>query len=152
MLGVKSSREALRIAASKSLDLVQIVPKAVPPVCKIMDYGKFQYEKTKKDKESKKRQTTLTIKEIRLSAKIEKHDLDFKVKNAYKFLQNGDKIKVSIRFKGREMQYTNAGLEVLNGFADALKEVGTPDKRPQLDGRFMMMMMSPLKADETDKN
>ena len=148
MLGVMPSKEALKIAVSKNLDLVQIVPNAVPPVCKVMDYGKFQYEKTKKDKESKKKQTTLTIKEIRLSAKIEKHDLDFKIKNAAKFLQNGDKVKVSIRFKGREMQYTKIGLEVLNEFADALKDVGTPDRRPQLDGRFMMMTMNPLKSDE----
>lgn len=152
MLGVMSPKEALKLAMAKNLDLVQIVPNAVPPVCKIMDYGKFQFEKAKREKESKKKQTTLTTKEIRLSAKIEKHDLDFKIKNARKFLENGDKVKVSIRFKGREMQYTKIGLEVLNDFAEALKDVGTPDKQPQLEGKFMMMTLSSTKTDSKAKS
>lgn len=152
MLGVMPLKEALKIASSKNLDLVQIVPTAVPSVCKVMDYGKFQYEKTKREKESRKKQTIVNTKEIRLSAKIDKHDFDFKVKNAYKFLQDGDKVKVSIRFRGREMQYTSAGLQVIGEFADALNEVGTPDRKPQLEGKNMMMIINPIKQDESVKN
>jgi translation initiation factor IF-3 len=152
MLGVMSPKKALEIAVSKNLDLVKIAPNSVPPVCKIMDYGKYQYEKSKREKESKKKQTILNIKEVRLSAKIDKHDFDFKVKNAYRFLQNGDKVKVSIRFRGRELQFTQNGYEVLNAFADALKEVGVLEKKPNLDGKSMVMVMNPITTKNPPKN
>ncbi|NTV89371.1 MAG: translation initiation factor IF-3 [Clostridiales bacterium] len=146
MLGVVPTKQAMELAVSKNLDLVKIVPNAVPPVCKITDYNKSLYEQSKKDKEAKKNQKVVSLKEIRLSAGIEDHDMEFKAKNAYKFLQDGDKVKVSIRFKGREMKYTSSGQEVLTKFADNLKEVGTLDRMPKLEGRVMSMIMIPKKA------
>lgn len=145
MLGVMSSKDAQKLALSNSLDLVKIAPNSVPPVCKIMDYGKFIFEKSKKEKEAKKNQKVVAIKEIRLSAKIEEHDFDFKVKNAFKFLQDGDKVKVSIRFRGREMRYTVAGKEVLQKFAGAVVAVGTVEKQPMLEGKSMIMILNPQK-------
>lgn len=145
MLGVMSSREANELALSKNLDLVKIVPNAVPPVCKIMDYGKFRFEKEKREKEAKKNQKVVSLKEVRLSAKIEEHDFDFKVKSAHKFLQDGDKVKVSIRFRGREMRYTVTGREVLDKFAGAVADVGTVEKQPLLEGKNMIMILAPQK-------
>lgn len=145
MLGVMSAKEAQELASSKNLDLVKIAPSATPPVCKIMDYGKFMFEKAKKEKEAKKNQKIVSLKEVRVSAKIEEHDFDFKVKSAYKFLQDGDKVKVSIRFKGREMRYTVIGKEVLAKFADAVIDVGTVEKQPMLEGRSMIMILNPKK-------
>jgi translation initiation factor IF-3 len=145
MLGVMSSREAKELAISKNLDLVKIVPNAVPPVCKIMDYGKSMFEKLKKEKEAKKNQKVVSVKEVRLSPKIEEHDFDFKVKNASKFLQDGDKVKVSIRFRGREMRYTDTGKEVHAKFADAVKDVGTVERQPILEGKNMIMILNPKK-------
>ena len=145
MLGVMSSMDAQKIAIEKNLDLVKIEPNAVPPVCKIMDYGKCMYEKTKKDKEARKNQKVVSIKEVRVSAKIEEHDFEFKVKNAYKFLQVGYKVKVSIRFRGREMRFTVAGKEVLEKFADAVIDVGTMEKQPMLEGKSMIMILNPKK-------
>ena len=146
MLGVMSSKAALELAASKNLDLVKIVPNAVPPVCKIMDYGKSMFEKSKKEKEVKKNQKVVSIKEVRLSAKIEEHDFEFKSKNALKFLQDGDKVKVSIRFRGREMRYTDSGKEVLAKFAATVAEAGTVEKHPLLEGRSMIMILVPKKV------
>jgi translation initiation factor IF-3 len=145
MLGVMSSKDAQKLAAEKSLDLVKIVPNAVPPVCKIMDYGKSMFEQAKKEKEAKKNQKVVLIKEVRLSATIEEHDFEFKVKNAIKFLQDGDKLKVSIRFKGREMKYTESGKDVLNKFAEVVKDVGTVEKQPKLEGKSMIMIINPNK-------
>lgn len=145
MLGVMSSKEAQMLANSKNLDLVKIVPNAVPPVCKIMDYGKNLFEQAKKEKEAKKNQKVTALKEVRVSAKIEDHDFNFKVKNAYKFLQDGNKVKVSIRFRGREMHYTASGNEVLGKFAEEVKEVGVVEKPPKLEGRSMTMILSPKK-------
>jgi translation initiation factor IF-3 len=145
MLGVMSSKEAQNLAITKNLDLVKIVPNAVPPVCKIMDYGKSVFEQAKKEKEAKKNQKVVSLKEVRLSATIEEHDFDFKVKNACKFLQDGDKVKVSIKFRGREMKYTITGKEVLEKFTEAIKEVGTVEKQPKLEGKSMMMIVSPNK-------
>jgi translation initiation factor IF-3 len=145
MLGVMPSRDAQKLAVSKNLDLVKIVPNAVPPVCKIMDYGKSLFEQAKKEKEAKKNQKVVSIKEVRVSAKIEEHDFDFKVKNAYKFLQAGNKVKVSIRFRGREMHYASSGNEVMGKFAEAVKDVGTIEKNPKLEGRSMTMMLNPRK-------
>lgn len=145
MVGVMSSKDAQKLADSKNLDLVKIVSNAEPPVCKIMDYGKCMFEQAKKDKEAKKNQKVVSLKEVRISAKIEDHDFEFKVKNAYKFLQDGDKVKVSIRFRGREMHYTSSGEEVLGKFAEAIKDVGVVDKQPKLEGRSMIMILSPKK-------
>jgi translation initiation factor IF-3 len=145
MLGIIPTNEALKLAFSKNLDLVKIVPNAVPPVCKIIFYGKSVFEQTKKEKESRKNQKVVSLKEVRLSAKIEDHDFEFKVKNACGFLKDGDKVKASIRFKGREMKYTEVGQEVLAKFAEAVKEMGTVEKLPKLEGRSMIMILNPKK-------
>ena len=145
MLGVLPTIEAQKLAYAKNLDLVKIVPNAVPPVCKIIDYGKSIFEQSKKEKEAKKNQKVVSLKEVRLSATIEEHDFEFKVKNAYKFLQDGDKVKASIRFRGREMRYTVSGQEVLAKFAEAVKDVGIVDRLPKLEGKSMSMIMSPKK-------
>lgn len=145
MLGILTSKDAQKLAYSKNLDLVKIVPNAVPPVCKIMDYGKCVFEQGKKEKEAKKNQKIVSLKEVRLSAKIEEHDFDFKMKNAYKFLQEGDKVKVSVKFRGREMRYTATGEEVLGKFAEAVKDVGIVEKQPKLEGKNMIMILNPKK-------
>lgn len=146
MLGIVSTAEALELAFQKDLDLVKISPNAVPPVCKIADYNKTMFEKAKKEKEAKKNQKVVTLKEIRLSVKIEEHDLEVKIRNANKFLLEGNKVKASIRFKGRQQKYTMDGTDVLSRFAEAVKEVGTVEKAPSLDGRTMAMILSPKKA------
>lgn len=145
MVGVVPTREALLRANEKELDLVKISPGANPPVCKIMDYGKFLYEQNKREKEAKKKQTVVELKEVRLSAKIEEHDFNFKAKNAQKFLEDGDKVKVSIRFRGREMNYTVNGREVMEKFATILQEVGKMEKPPIMEGRNMTMTLVPHK-------
>ncbi len=145
MIGVVSAREAQLKANERELDLVKISPNANPPVCKIMDYGKFLYEQNKRDKEAKKKQTVIEVKEIRLSAKIEDHDFSFKVKNAIKFLEEGDKVKVSIRFRGREIAYSSLGRVVMNKFADTVKEYGKVDRSPVMEGRSMSMILVPHK-------
>lgn len=143
MIGVVATKEALNMAVAKNLDLVQIAPQATPPVCKIMDFGKFLFEQAKKEKEARKKQKIVSIKEIRLSASIEDHDFGFKVKNALKFLKDGDKVKVSVKFRGREMNYTSLGEEVLSRFAEAIDELGTVEKKPKLEGRSMIMIVNP---------
>lgn len=145
MLGVMTLSRAKELVNEKNLDLVKIVPNSVPPVCKIMDYGKHMFEKSKMEKEARKKQKVISIKEVRLTAKIEEHDFDFKVKNAQKFLQDGDKVKVCIRFRGREMRYTVAGKEVLARFANAVQDSGIIEKQPMLEGRNMAMILSPKK-------
>ena len=146
MLGIFSVEEAQKLADSKNLDLVKIVPNANPPVCKITDYSKSLFEQAKKEKEAKKNQKIVSLKEVRLSPQIEEHDFNFKVKSACKFLQDGDKVKVSIRFKGREMRYTEQGREVLIKFAEAAKDVGMVEKQSKLEGRHMIMIMCPKKC------
>lgn len=145
-LGIMLSRDAQTLANEKNLDLVKISPNANPPVCKIMDFGKFKYEAAKREKESKKKQKVVIIKEIRLRPSIEQHDLTTKAKMAYKFLESGDKVKVSVRFRGRELGHKEIGLEVINKFIDLLKEVGTPDKAPRLEGNTMIVMLDPKKT------
>lgn len=145
MIGIVSARDAQLKANERDMDLVKISPNANPPVCKIMDYGKYLYELSKKEKEAKKKQTNISVKEIRLSAKIEEHDFAFKLRNAMKFLQDGDKVKVSIRFRGREMQFTSMAYEVIDRFADKIKEYGKMEKKPSLDGRSMSVMFVPIK-------
>ena len=142
-LGVVSGAHALDKAAAKNLDLVMIAPKAVPPVCRIMDYGKFRFEQAKKDKEAKKNQKIVEIKEVRLSPSIDTHDFNFKLKNALRFLQDGDKVKVSVRFRGREMAHTSIGEAQLRKFAEAAAEAAAVEKPPKLEGRNMTMFLSP---------
>jgi len=143
MIGVVLAKEAFDMANEKNLDLVKIAPQAAPPVCKIMDYGKYLFELSKKEKEARKNQKVVILKEIRISAGIEEHDFDFKVKNAVKFLKEGDKVKVSIRFRGREMNYTSLGADKLEKFAVAVEEFGVVDKKPRLEGRSMIMTINP---------
>jgi translation initiation factor IF-3 len=143
MLGVMTSKDAQKLAISKNLDLVKIAPQGVPPVCKIMDYGKHMFEQAKREKEAKKNQKVISIKEVRMTASIEDHDFNFKVKNAQKFLEEGDKVKVSVKFRGREMNYTKLGEEILLRFADILSNIGVVEKRPKLEGKNMSMIINP---------
>ncbi len=143
-LGVMSSRDALALAIEKNLDLVKIAPKAEPPVCKIMDYGKYKFETAKREKEARKNQKIVNIKEIRFSPSIDDNDLNTKAKNASKFLKEGDKVKVTVRFRGREVAHAKLGEELLIRFGEMLSEVGTTEKRPKLEGRNMTMMISPI--------
>ena len=145
-LGVMSGEQALRIAEEREMDLVLISPQAKPPVCKIMDYGKFRFEREKKEKEAKKKQTTIELKEVQLSCRIEQHDFDTKVKHALRFLGDGNKVKVVLRFRGREMSHQQIGRDLLKQFADACEGAGTVDKQPVLDGRLMTMILVPVKA------
>lgn len=144
-LGIVTSARAMEVAVERGMDLVKIAPKAEPPVCRVMDYGKFRFEQAKKEKEARKNQKVVEIKEVRLSAKIDTHDFDTKVKAAQKFLSGGDKVKASIRFRGREMAHTNIGLDVLTRFGEACAEFGTVEKAPKLEGRQMLMFLAPEK-------
>ena len=146
-LGVMSSREALALAEERQLDLVKIAPQARPPVCKLMDYGKYRFEQSKKEREFRKNQKVITVKEVRLSATIEDHDIDVKFKNAVKFLKEGNKVKVTIRFRGRQITHSEIGRQVMNEFADRIKEYGTVDRPPQMEGRSMIMFISPRASD-----
>lgn len=143
MLGIMGVKEAQRMADEKKLDLVKISPNANPPVCKLLDYGKYRYEMQKKEKEAKKKQKVTEIKEIRLSPSIEGHDLQVKANNAAKFLKAGDKVKVSLRFKGREKDYTDKGVLVMNRFAEFVGDVCAVEKKPELEGRNMTMVLAP---------
>ncbi len=143
MIGIVAIKEAQKLASSQNLDLVKIAPQGVPPVCKIMDYGKYMFELAKKEKEARKNQKIISIKEVRVSPSIEDHDFEFKVKNAYKFLKDGDKVKVSVKFRGREMHYTSIGNEILGKFEEAVKDVGIVEKRPKLEGKSMIMILNP---------
>lgn len=144
-LGVMPPSKALEIAAQKKLDLVNVAPNAHPPVCRIMNYGKYRYEQQKKAKDARKKQKVTQVKEIRLSTYIEKHDLMVKANNASKFLKSGDKVKVSIRFRGRERGHTSTGEQVMEQFAEAVSEFGQIEKKPRLEGRNMTMVLSPKK-------
>lgn len=142
-LGVMSRQEALDLSEERKLDLVCVSPKANPPVCKILDYGKYKYELQKKEKEARKKQKTTQVKEIRLSTFIEDHDIMVKAKTGSKFLKDGDKLKVSLRFRGRERDYVARGMEVMNKFAEAVSEVGEIDKKPSFEGRSLTMILTP---------
>ena len=142
-LGIMSAEEANRIAEEQGLDLVKISPNAVPPVCKIMDYSKFCFDQKKKEKEAKKNQRVVEIKEIRMSPSIDTNDLNTKVKSALKFLGDGNRVKVSVRFRGREMAHTNIGEKLLIDFAEACAEMATMEKNPKLEGRFMAIFLTP---------
>jgi len=145
-LGLMSSKEALRIAEEKELDLVMISPNAKPPVCKIMDFGKFIYEQQKKDKDAKKKQKVINIKEVRLSPNIEEHDIAIKAGNARKFLLAEDKVKVTVRFRGREADYSHTGTKILEIFRALVDDVCIVEKAPKLEGRNMTMILAPKKA------
>ena len=144
-LGIMSADEANNLAEEQGLDLVKISPNAVPPVCKIMDYSKFCFDQKKREKEAKKNQKVVEIKEIRMSPSIDTNDLNTKIKNAQKFLKEGNRVKVSVRFRGREMAHTNLGEKLLMDFAEACAETATMEKNPKLEGRFMGMFLAPKK-------
>ena len=145
-LGIMPTRQALQIAAEKGLDLVDIAPQATPNVCRIMDYGKYRYEQAKREKEARKNQKTVDIKEVRMSMNIDTHDFETKVNQAVRFLQGGDKVKVSVRFRGREMAHTELGRELLDRFKDSVGEAGVIDKPAKMEGRSMAMFISPKPA------
>ena len=145
-LGIISTKEAQAIADEAELDLVMISPTAKPPVCKIMDLGKFIYEQQKKEKEAKKNQKVISIKEIRVSLTIEEHDIAIKAKNARKFLLDGDKVKITVRFRGREMELTHMGQRILDNFAQKLEDVSIIEKPSKKEGRNMTMVLGPKKA------
>ena len=140
-----SSDNALRTAYDKGLDLVLISPNAQPPVCRIADYGRYRYEQEKREKEAKKKQNIIEVKEVQLSCRIDTHDFETKVKHALRFLGEGNKVKVVLRFRGREMSHQEIGKEILERFREAVKESGTVDKTPNLEGRLMTMIVNPIK-------
>ncbi|MBS4216884.1 translation initiation factor IF-3 [Bacillus sp. FJAT-49711] len=142
-LGVKSRNEALEIAARVNLDLVLVAPNAKPPVARIMDYGKFRFEQQKKDKEARKNQKVINVKEVRLSPTIDEHDFNTKLRNGRKFLEKGDKVKASIRFRGRAITHKEIGQRVLNRFADECSDVATVESKPKMDGRSMFLVLAP---------
>lgn len=144
-LGIVSNAEAQKLADDKNLDLVKIAPQAKPPVCKIMDYGKHKFEMAKREKENRKNQKVVAIKEIRLSPNIDEHDFNTKLKNAIKFLKSGDKVKVSVRFRGREITHSSLGKDMLLKFKDAASEYGEVDKGIKMEGRNMAMFITPKK-------
>ncbi len=138
-----SSREAQKLADEADLDLVNISPKAKPPVCKLMDYGKYRFEQNKRQKEAKKNQKVITLKEMRLSATIDKHDMEVKAKACQKFLGNGDKVKVTIRFKGRQIKHGDIGMDVMDAFYEMVKDAASVDKPAKQEGRNMIMILVP---------
>ncbi len=142
-LGIVPSKEALRIALEKNLDLVKIAPQAKPPVCRIMNYGKFRFDQLKREKEVRKKQKIIEIKEVRLTPNTEEHDFNTKLKSALRFLEKGNKVKVSVRFRGRELSHTENGKAVLDQFAEGVSEVGEIEKAPQMEGRSMVMFVAP---------
>ncbi|QAT41081.1 translation initiation factor IF-3 [Clostridium sp. JN-9] len=145
-LGIVASRDALKIAEDKELDLVMISPNAKPPVCKIMDFGKFIYEQSKKDKDARKKQKVVSLKEIRLSPKIEEHDIEIKAANAKKFLLAEDKVKVTVRFRGREADYSFIGHKILENFVSIIEDVCVVEKPAKLEGKNMIMILAPKRA------
>ena len=142
-LGIMSARQALDIAEEKELDLVKIAPTAKPPVCKLMDYGKYRFEQSKREKDARKNQKVISVKEVRLSPTIEEHDMQVRVRDCVKFLQNGDRVKVSIRFRGRMITHSDVGLQVMNEFFARVKDYAVQDRKPSTEGRTMTMMLSP---------
>ena len=141
-LGIMSAREAMKIAQEAELDLVKIAPAAKPPVCKIIDYGKYRYEQARKEKEAKKKQKTIEVKEVRLSPNIDVNDLNTKVGAARKFIEKGNKVKVTLRFRGREMAHMQSSKHILDDFAEQLKDVASVDKPPKIEGRNMTMFLT----------
>ncbi|MDQ0165380.1 translation initiation factor IF-3 [Bacillus horti] len=147
-LGILPIRQALQLAFDANLDLVNVAPTAKPPVCRIMDYGKFKFEQQKKDKEARKKQKIISLKEVRFSPTIEDHDYQTKMRNVVKFLKNGDKVKCSIRFKGRQITHSEIGRQVLDRLAKDIAEVGEIESKPKMEGRSMLMILSPKTTDK----
>ncbi len=145
-LGIMSAKDAVREAEKRNLDLVKVSPAANPPVCKIMDYGKYRFDQAKKEKDRRKNQKIVETKEVRLSVNIDTHDFETKVNHAVKFLKSGNKVKVSIRFRGREMAHTHLGNGIMSNFAEAIAEYGTVEKPAKLEGRQMLMFLAPKTA------
>lgn len=150
-LGVMPTAEAMRMAEEKGLDLVKISPSANPPVCKVMDYGKYRFEQAKREKEAKKNQRVMEVKEIRMSPGIGDNDINTKLKNGMKFLNDGDRLKVTVRFRGRQMAHTEIGKQLLMDFAEKCSEVGNLDKEPKLEGRNMSMFLTPKSQEAIKK-
>ena len=144
-IGIMSSDNALRTAYDKGLDLILISPNAQPPVCRIADYGRYRYEQEKREKEAKKKQNIIEVKEVQLSCRIETHDFETKVKHAMRFLGEGNKVKVVLRFRGREMSHQEIGIEIRERFREAVSEAGNVDKAPNLEGKLMTMIVNPIK-------
>jgi translation initiation factor IF-3 len=144
-LGIMSLMEALEVAAKAGLDLVEVAPNSSPPVCRIMDYGKFRYQQSKKQQVAKKSQSTIQVKEIRIRPKTDEHDLQVKIKHIKKFLGQNDKVKITMMFRGREMAYTDLGRKIMGDVQRALADVSVVDQHPKLEGRNMIMMVSPKK-------
>ena len=142
-LGVMLTRKALELAEQATLDLVKIVPNAKPPVCKIMDYDKYRYEQAKREREIRKNQKVISLKEVQLSATIEENDIQTKAKNALRFLSDGDKVKVSIRFRGRQITHTEIGMRVMQDFVERVKEAAVVERKPIVEGRHMIMILAP---------
>lgn len=149
-LGIMPTRRALELAEEAELDLVKIVATAQPPVCKLIDYDKHRYEQSKREREQRKNQKIVSLKEVQLSATIEENDVAIKAKNAIKFLEDGDKVKVSIRFRGRQITHSDIGIKVMNDFVERTKEVSTVERRPLIEGRHMLMILAP-KAEKASK-
>lgn len=150
-LGVMSAAQALKLAEARNLDLVKIAPKAVPPVCKIIDFGKYCYEQTKKEKEAKKNQNIISVKEIQLTLKIDVHDLQTKASHAIKFLKNGDKVKVVVKYKGRELAHTELGFDIANRFVELLEDNAVIEKPAKVEGRNMILILAPNQALKSKK-
>jgi translation initiation factor IF-3 len=144
-LGVMKRSEAINIAEEKNSDLVLVAPNNNPPVCKIMNYGKYKFEQSKREKEAKKKQKSFELKEIRITPNTEEHDFNFKCKNAKKFLEDGSKVKITVRFRGRELNYVKLGEDLLNKFIEELSEIATPEKKPFLEGKNMFIILQPNK-------
>ncbi|MBX5436000.1 MAG: translation initiation factor IF-3 [Alicyclobacillaceae bacterium] len=145
-LGIMPLRDARRIAEEKNLDLVNVAPTAKPPVCRIMDYGKFKYEQSKKEKEARRNQKVVLLKEVRMTPNIEEHDFQVKLKNIHKFLGEGDKVKVSVRFRGREITHSTLGQQLLMKLAEASKDKAVIERFPKLEGRNMIMILAPKQS------
>ncbi len=141
-LGIMSAKDAMKIAREANLDLVKIAPTAKPPVCKIIDYGKYRYEMARKEKEAKKKQKTVEVKEVRLSPNIDTNDLNTKMNNARKFLEKGNKVKITLRFRGREMAHVGATRHILDDFAESLKDIAVVEKPAKLEGRSMSIVLA----------
>lgn len=142
-IGIKPIQEALELAQKANLDLVLVAPNGKPPVCKIMDFGKYRYEQQKKDKEARKKQKTINVKEVRFSPTIDEHDFNTKLRNARRFLEKGDKVKASIRFRGRAITHSEIGKEVLDRLAEECKDIAIVETKPKMDGRSMFLIMAP---------
>jgi translation initiation factor IF-3 len=142
-LGIMPIQEALEAARSRDFDLVEVAPEANPPVCRIMDFGKYKYTQARRQKEARKKQTTILVKEVKMGPKTEKHDFDFKLKHVRRFLEEGHKAKVTVRFKGREMAHTELGWKMLNKMVEAVSDIAVTENNPRMEGRMLHIMLSP---------